>query len=30
MKDLNIEDLEFSQNFIHFYDKLEKANAYLT
>ncbi|ACF07594.1 Aminopeptidase C [Metamycoplasma arthritidis] len=26
---LNIESIELSQNYIHFYDKLEKANTYL-
>ncbi|WP_261368959.1 C1 family peptidase [Mycoplasma struthionis] len=30
MKELNLEALELSQNFLHFYDKLEKANVYLT
>ncbi|BAP39611.1 aminopeptidase C [Metamycoplasma canadense] len=29
MDDLNIESLELSQNYIHFFDKLEKANFYL-
>ncbi|AXE60809.1 aminopeptidase [[Mycoplasma] phocae] len=30
MDELKIESLELSQNFIHFYDKLEKANVYLS
>ncbi|ENY69330.1 Aminopeptidase C [Metamycoplasma auris 15026] len=29
MQDLNIENIELSQNYLHFYDKLEKANFYL-
>ncbi|AZZ65287.1 aminopeptidase [Metamycoplasma phocicerebrale] len=29
MKDLKIESLELSQNYVHFFDKLEKANYYL-
>ncbi|MBN4089431.1 C1 family peptidase [Mycoplasma enhydrae] len=29
MQDLNIESIELSQNYLHFYDKLEKANYYL-
>ncbi|WP_412031815.1 aminopeptidase C [Metamycoplasma buccale] len=29
MKELNIDSIELSQNYIHFYDKLEKANTYL-
>lgn len=28
-ENLNIDSLELSQNYIHFYDKLEKANTYL-
>ncbi|TPE58088.1 C1 family peptidase [[Mycoplasma] falconis] len=30
LKELNIDDIELSQNYVHFYDKLEKANFYLT
>lgn len=30
LETLNIESFEFSQNFIHFYDKLEKANSLLS
>ncbi len=30
MEVLNIDNLELSQNYLHFYDKLEKANYYLT
>ncbi|WP_406614847.1 aminopeptidase C [Mycoplasmopsis hyopharyngis] len=30
LEKLNVEDFEFSQNFIHFYDKLEKANSLFT
>ncbi|WP_429980816.1 C1 family peptidase, partial [Mycoplasmopsis bovis] len=29
MEDFNIETLELSQNYVHFFDKLEKANFYL-
>ncbi|TPR54318.1 aminopeptidase C [Metamycoplasma neophronis] len=30
MQELNMDSLELSQNYLHFYDKLEKANYYLT
>ncbi|QDF65088.1 C1 family peptidase [Mycoplasma nasistruthionis] len=29
MKDLNVENFEFSENYLAFYDKLEKANTFL-
>ncbi|AWX42638.1 Aminopeptidase C [Metamycoplasma cloacale] len=29
METLNVENLELAQNYIHFFDKLEKANTYL-
>ncbi|PZW00611.1 aminopeptidase C [Metamycoplasma auris] len=29
IQDLNVENIELSQNYLHFYDKLEKANFYL-
>jgi len=30
IKELNLESFEFSQSFVYFHDKLEKANTFLT